>query len=47
MLDIVIGLNHFVETVGQFGGEIVVEEERHSVSECSNSTASRTEAGLI
>ena len=47
MPDMVIGLNHFVEAVSQFWREIVFEKERHSVSECSNSTASRTEAGLI
>jgi hypothetical protein len=47
MLNLVVRLNHLVEAVGQFGSEIIVEEERHSVSEYSNSTASRTEVGLI
>src|ERR1700679_3893109 len=43
----VLRFNHLVEAVGKFWNEVVVEEEFHAASCCSNSSASRTEPGLI
>lgn len=47
MKNAVLWLDHFVQSVGDPGCKIVVEEELHAASDCSNSTALRTETELI
>lgn len=45
MNHVMLRFDHLVQTVGEFGSEMVVEEKLHAASVRSNRTASRTEAG--